>query len=295
MIPIQTQTQTNETIPVYNLRNCTGATDFAIVRVDPFEILGKLQVPHRQEGYTVNLLLQGRVTKFIDFERHTIEGPAFFSGGPDQVHQYDGVENAELICISFSREFLINEMQGWVACWECMFNKVILKLDADSMSELLGYAELMIEEFRRDKPKKDLILRNLLNAFIISAARLMGTPLAVMQMDATQNRLVHLFKQHVDVAFRKVTRVASYAEMLAVTPGHLNDVIKSTIGKTAKQIIDEKRILEAKRLLFWGDHNLKEIAALLNFENDSYFNRFFKKHTGQTPALFQRSIREKYN
>jgi AraC-like DNA-binding protein len=186
-------------------------------------------------------------------------------------------------------------MQGWVACWECMFNKVILSLDDNSMNELLGYANLMLEEFRRNRPKKDLILRNLLNVFIISAARLMDTPLAVMQMDATQNRLVHQFKQHVDVAFRKVTRVASYAEMLAVTPGHLNDVIKSTTGKTAKQIIDEKRILEAKRLLFWGDHNLKEIAALLNFENDSYFNRFFKKHTGQTPALFQRAIREKYN
>src|SRR5690606_3783419 len=293
MIP--TQTQTDTTIPVYNLRNCTGATDFAIVRVDPFEILGKLQVPHRQEGYTVNLLLQGRVTKFIDFEYHTIEAPAFFSGGPDQVHQYDSVENAELICISFSRDFLINEMQGWVACWECMFNKVILSLDNGSMEELLSYADLMLDEFRRSKPKKDVILRNLLNAFIISAARLMDTPLAVMQMDAMQNRLVQQFKQHVDIHFRKITRVASYAEMLAVTPGHLNDVIKATTGKTAKQIIDEKRILEAKRLLFWGDYNLKEIASLLNFENDSYFNRFFKRHAGPTPALFQRAIREKYN
>lgn len=293
MIP--TQTQTDETIPVYNLRNCTGATDFAIVRVDPFEILGRLQVPHRQEGYTVNLLVQGRVTKFIDFERHTIEAPAFFSGGPEQVHQYDGVENAELICISFSRDFLINETQGWVACWECMFNKVILNLDGGSMNELLAFTDLMLEEFRRDKPKKDLIIRNLLNAFIISAARLMGTPLAVMQMDPIRNRIVQQFKQHVDTAFRKVTRVASYAEMLSVTPGHLNDVIKSTTGKTAKQIIDEKRIIEAKRLLFWGDLNLKEIASLLNFENDSYFNRYFKKHTGQTPALFQRAIREKYN
>src|SRR5690606_8343196 len=293
MIP--TQTQNDETIPVYNLRNCTGATDFAIVRVDPFQILGKLQVPHRQEGYTMNLLLQGRVTKYIDFERHTIEGPALFSGGPHQVHQYDAVEDAELICISFSRDFLINEMQGWIACWECMFNKVIHNLDADSMDELLGYANLMLDEFRRNKPKKELVLRNLLNIFIISSARLMGSSLDVMQMDATKNRLVQQFKYFVDTAFRNVTKVAGYAEMLSVTPGHLNDVIKITTGKTAKQIIDEKRIVEAKRLLFWGDHNLKEIAALLNFENDSYFNRYFKKHTGQSPALFQRAIREKYN
>jgi AraC-like DNA-binding protein len=83
--------------------------------------------------------------------------------------------------------------------------------------------------------------------------------------------------------------------MLYVTPGHLNDLIKTVTGKTAKQIIDERRIMEAKRLPFWGEHSVKEIAARLNFEDDAYFNRFFKKHTTNTPAQFQRQIREKYN
>jgi AraC-like DNA-binding protein len=67
------------------------------------------------------------------------------------------------------------------------------------------------------------------------------------------------------------------------------------VGKTAKQIIDERRVTEAKRLLFWNEHTIKEIAWQLNFEDDGYFNRFFKKHTGHTPAVFQKSIREKYN
>lgn len=287
--------QTDLEIPVYNLRNCAGGTDFAIVRVDPLSILGKLRVPHRQEGYTATLLLRGSVTKYIDFERHIIEAPAFYTAGPDQVHQFDGVEDADMICISFSRDFLIHEMRGWVACWECMFSQVIMNIDKSSMNELLTYANLMLEEFQRDKPKKEVIIRNLLNAFIVSAARMMETPLSVMQMDASQNRLVQQFKSFVDDNFQNITQVARYAEMLYVTPGHLNDVIKATVGKTAKQIIDEKRIMEAKRLLFWGDNNLKEIASLLSFENDSYFNRYFKKHTGKTPALFQRAIREKYN
>jgi AraC family transcriptional activator of pobA len=47
--------------------------------------------------------------------------------------------------------------------------------------------------------------------------------------------------------------------------------------------------------LFWGELSVKEIAWQLHFEDDAYFNRFFKKHTGQTPVMFQRSIREKYN
>ena len=82
---------------------------------------------------------------------------------------------------------------------------------------------------------------------------------------------------------------AEYADMIYVTPGHLNDTIKSVTGRTAKQMIDEKRVTEAKRLLYWGELTVKQIASHMNFEDDAYFNRFFKKHTGQTPAFFQRN------
>jgi AraC-like DNA-binding protein len=114
-------------------------------------------------------------------------------------------------------------------------------------------------------------------------------------MDSSQNKIVRQFKILIDEHYLDRTQVAQYADMLYVTPGHLNDLIKSVTGKTAKQIIDEKRIIEAKRLLFWDEHSVKEIAGHLNFEDDGYFNRFFKKHTGQTPALFQKNNREKYN
>jgi AraC-like DNA-binding protein len=158
----------------------------------------------------------------------------------------------------------------------------------------------MYQEFKDNKPQKGLILKNLLNAFIICAGRLVNCKNEtvvhnVVNMDYSQNRIVRQFKSLIDENFVNSTQVTQYADMLYVTPGHLNDLIKTVTGKTAKQIIDERRILEAKRLLFWGEHSVKEIAGRLNFEDDAYFNRFFKKHTGNTPALFQRQIREKYN
>jgi len=287
--------QTQTIIPVYNLRVCAGGQDFAIVRINPFEILGKLQIPHRQEGYNISILLQGKVVRYLDFERHVIEAPAVICVGPDQINQYESAEGADMICISFSQDFLINEMRRWVACWECMFSQVILDADAELVSELLVYTDLMMKEFEEDKPKKEVVLRNLLNAFIVKIARVRENIASVMQLDNAANKIVEQFKFLVDTHFREKTQVAQYAEMLHVTPGHLNDVIKTTVGKTAKQVIDEKRIMEAKRLLFWGDYSLKEIAGLLSFEDDAYFNRFFKKHTGHTPFAFQRAIREKYN
>jgi AraC-like DNA-binding protein len=205
-----------------------------------------------------------------------------------------------MIHISFTKEFLLTETQGVLACWECMFSQVVLPINNDDqLRELTVYIDLMQQEFKDDKPQKGLIIKNLLNAFIICAGRLVNckndTAEPVVQMDYSQNRIVRQFKSLIDENFVNSTQVMQYADMLYVTPGHLNDLIKTVTGKTAKQIIDERRILEAKRLLFWGEHSVKEIAGRLNFEDDAYFNRFFKKHTGNTPALFQKQIREKYN
>ncbi|RAW00439.1 helix-turn-helix domain-containing protein [Pseudochryseolinea flava] len=286
---------TESVIPVYNFMHCSGENDFAIAHMTTVDVLGKLQIPHRQEGYNVSLLLKGSMTRYIDFDRHEIHAPAIICIGPDQINQYESADDAEMICISFSQDFLIAEMKRWVACWECMFTNVILNADEKDMEELRVYADLMLKEFSSDKPKKEIIIRNLLNAFIITIARMRDAMASIMMMDMSSNKIVEQFKSYVDAQFKEKTQVAQYAEMLSVTPGHLNDLIKTTTGRTAKQVIDEKRIMEAKRLLFWADYNLKEIAGQLSFEDDSYFNRYFKKHTGFTPSAFQRTIREKYN
>ena len=128
------QTETN--IPVYNFRECSGATDFAIAHKTSFDVLGSLQIPHRQEGYNVSLLLRGSMTRYIDFDRHEIHAPAIICIGPDQINQYESADQAEMICISFSQDFLITEMKRWVACWECMFTAVIVNADERDMEEL---------------------------------------------------------------------------------------------------------------------------------------------------------------
>jgi AraC-like DNA-binding protein len=177
-----------------------------------------------------------------------------------------------------------------------MFSQEVIAIkDPATLDELQTYVKLMIQEFNSGRPQKNLVLRNLLNAFIICAARLITCKSKIVEMNSSQNKIVRQFKTLTDEHYLSTTQVAQYADMLYVTPGHLNDLIKSVTGKTAKQIIDEKRVVEAKRLLFWGEHSVKEIAGRLNFEDDAYFNRFFKKHTGLTPALFQKSNREKYN
>lgn len=84
--------------------------------------------------------------------------------------------------------------------------------------------------------------------------------------------------------------VRDYAEKLHVTERQLNDALKRTLGKTAGQLVQERMVLEAKRLLSNTDLSVAEIAFQLNFEDFAYFCRFFKKHTQSTPGDFKKRM-----
>jgi AraC family transcriptional regulator, transcriptional activator of pobA len=252
--------------------------------------------PHRRSNYSLTILLSGESTQYIDFEKYVVKAPALVMLMPDQIYRYSGDSLSEIVNISFSPEFLLPETSAsGMVCWACVFEKAIVELTDAQLKELLGFARLMLRETDNPQPLSELIIRSQLKSLMAATARLPQLDIASIQSDTLSNRIVRQFNELSDVHYKDKTQVAHYADMMFVTPGHLNDTIKSALGKTAKQIIDEKRITEAKRLLYWGEQTIKEIAGQLNFEDDGYFNRFFKKHTGATPASFQKSIREKYN
>lgn len=251
--------------------------------------------PHRHPDFRITLILSGETTLYVDFEQYKVKAPALILLSPDQIYQHSGDSLCETVSITFDKEFLRGEALGGLICWECLFHQPVIQLTDAQLKELLVFTKLMLKEARTEQCLREVIVRNLLNALMAACARLPQRNLASMQADTVRNRIVRQFQELSDQHYKEKTQVTHYADMMYVTPGHLNDTIKSAIGKTAKQVIDEKRITEAKRLLFWGEHSIKEIAWQLNFEDDGYFNRFFKKHTGQTPAMFQKDIREKYN
>ena len=83
--------------------------------------------------------------------------------------------------------------------------------------------------------------------------------------------------------------------MLSITPNHLNDTIKGDTGKTAKEMIHERIILEIKRLMFHSAMSNKEIAYDLNFNDPAYFSRYVRKHLHCSPNDLRNKLREKYN
>jgi AraC-like DNA-binding protein len=119
-------------------------------------------------------------------------------------------------------------------------------------------------------------------------ARRQEVPVAPVSSSAAR------FQALVDEHFRRMHRVAEYARLLALTPGHLNALTKAATGQTASALIDARLILEANRLLAHSDATTAEIAAHLGFRAPSYFGRFFRRHVHRSPGAFRAAIREKY-
>lgn len=86
-------------------------------------------------------------------------------------------------------------------------------------------------------------------------------------------------------------QLSQYTDLMNLSPYQLNEITKSSIGKTASELINEHVILEAKRYLLATTNQVKDIADNLGYEDTSYFIRFFKKHTGYSPEAFRQHFK----
>lgn len=100
--------------------------------------------------------------------------------------------------------------------------------------------------------------------------------------------LVNGFRELLFKHIRTTHTAAAYADMLHVSPNHLNKTIKGATGKTVSKWIDEALLLEAKVLLYQTDLSVGAVAAEIGITDASYFSRLFKKYEGITPAQYRK-------
>jgi AraC family transcriptional activator of pobA len=100
--------------------------------------------------------------------------------------------------------------------------------------------------------------------------------------------LLQNFRNLIEANFSSLKFPKQYAALLYITPNHLNALCKDLINKSAGQLIRDRIILEAKRLLINLDLSVAQIAEKLDFKDQSYFIKFFKKHEEITPEKFRK-------
>lgn len=114
--------------------------------------------------------------------------------------------------------------------------------------------------------------------------------LLTLKINDYQSVLIHNFQDLIEKYYKEKKLSKEYAELLYITPNHLNALCKDVLGFSSGELIRNRIILEAKRLLVNKNITINEIAYLLNFKDSSYFVKFFKKYTNFTPDQFRKQF-----
>lgn len=288
-------------IPHYSLEESSekGSTLFEVREVKggnghpkPF-----LFLPHRKDYYFFFLVTRGYSRHWIDFISYDVHPGSMYFTLPHQVHLKERLEPVEGILVAFTEEFLLQDRS--------MLKELPVLQNPDDRHEIvLSPADIhfldnlmhrMLEEYVLEQNWQKSMLQSYLNVFLLYLSRLYTIQFPSDAIATNGRMLVKRMKALLETEYAKLHQVSDYARLLNVTPGHLNDTIKEHTGVSAIALIHERILLEAKRVLFHANLSVKEIGWRLGFEDAAYFNRFFKRVSGETPVQFRSNIREKYH
>ena len=175
----------------------------------------------------------------------------------------------------------------------------LLFLTEDESLEIKSLIKEMLAEANSLNTDRKRMLRYQLFQLLIKFNRLYKDRIETIPFQSRNNMNIHhKFKQELDKYFLELSTdqqstqvsVKVIADRMALTPGYLSTAVKEVTGKPAAYHIQVKTILEAKSYLLMKQLQVVQIARLLGFNNASYFTRFFKKNTGETPKSYQKSI-----
>ncbi len=248
--------------------------------------------PHRHGYYHLLWMSEAAGTHLLDFETFDVKANTVFFVSPGQLHAWRSTVAPKGYVVNFSTEFFVQTFPraddiAQYPFFHLAVGAPVLYLDQADHDALLPLLREMEAELRgRAEGHLDvvraylLVLLTRLRRLYPARAAEDGSP----QSPALTRRFIRLIDQH----YLDQRPLRDYAVQLHVTERQLGDAVKRTLGKTAGELVHDRLVLEAKRLLCNTDMGVAEIAFRLNFDDHAYFTRFFKKRTELTPGEFKR-------
>ena len=250
--------------------------------------------PHRHNYYSVIWSFTATGKHIIDFEEHEILPDHIFFVNPQQVHQVITNPNPTGYVILFTSEFLEkNSIRADFISNLRLFHKydetAALPVTEYMKSRLKTFADQMMTEYKSGKDFSLEALGAYLKLFLIEC----NSHCSLQSNSNTQSMevgrtLSKNFTELVEKNFKLWHQVQLYADSLNVTPNYLNEVIKTTIDVSAKEYIQNRIVVEAKRIALFTEKSNKETGYDLGFEDPSHFSKFFKNHTGISLQEFRK-------
>lgn len=248
--------------------------------------------PHRLDFYVIIWFQKGNVTHWVDFEPVKIKSNSILFIGKDKVHSFDKSGKYEGKIILFTSDFFCqNESDRKylqiTPLYNDLFNVANIKIGI-SDSIYSGIFNAISEEIKKNTDgNQQYILKNYLHNLMLFAEREIQKQSTGKIIRNSDLEIVILFKDIIDKQFKSTKSVGSFSKQLHIYEKRLNIATNNVLGKTPKEIIDERLLLESKRLLVYSEYSIKEISNELGFDEPTNFIKYFRKHTSATPLDFR--------
>lgn len=241
--------------------------------------------PHRHEFEELIIITQGSLEHFIDFRVEQVEAPTICYISQGKIHKLQPRPDLRGWVITYKNEFVPDSALNFYSHF--MVGTSIPLPQNSCISRFVVLCELIHTEFTF--PQADFsVIRHLLNALVsmIEAERVRNLP-KEKTSKTTQAATFQAFLKILELNFRRPEGVRFYADKMNMTARNLNHICKNNFDKSVSEIIETRKMIEAKHLLMESPKTIAEIGFELGYNEKSYFSRAFKNHTGYTPTTFR--------
>ncbi len=286
----------SEQLPVYSLQSFSSperkSQQFQVEVFDANRHFA-VKYPHRHDFYEVLYISKGSGFHVIDGNKYKIQPPSVFFMSPGQAHKLEFSNDIEGYIYIFTSGFYLINQNNQNRLIEFPFFFTIKQdnppLILDKEQDILFLESLFQKGIAEIKNRDNFsveLLRSILDLILTFCSTIYKTD-EFQLVKGKGHIVVKKFYQLVEENYHQNLAVAEYADKLAITANHLTQTVVQLTGKTSSQIIKAKQILEIKRLLAHTNLGVTEIALRLNFPDQSYFSKFFKRETGFSPLQYR--------
>lgn len=269
---------------------------FEIFRInadDARQIAASPNEPHQHEYEELIVGMEGRLEHFIDFKTSTLETPLVSYVAKGKIHRVVPMPYNDLCnmwVIRFKSEFIAETTFQLYSCYHDHAN---IKLQSGQCyNRMVILCQLMADEMQHENPDLGVVRHLLIALFFMIEAERRKTIDDKDNINKTQNITFKNFLKILEENYRRPEGVDFYAEKLFMSSRNLNLICKNILNQSVSEIIETRKLIEAKNLLITTDKSVSEIGFDLGYNEKSYFTNVFKKKAGQTPSEFREEMKK---
>ncbi len=251
------------------------------------ELIGPREIsePHKHDFFILLLFKESVGTHTIDFDRFVLGANQLHLVFPGQVHQWQMADTTYALQLKNSRRWFESLLPALRFPISYYLKHLVIDLSTANFQSLLTEFKAIADDLQDGEILWELIYARVKVITLLISKIVQDNYDDYEQYQA--NPIMAKFVQLIDEWYKSEISVAFYAEKLNISANYLNVLSNRVLQKSASFLIQERVLLEAKRLLRISDKTIKAIVFDLGFYDNASFSKFFKSHTNMTPSQFK--------